>query len=460
MEDRSPTLRRAANEDDGFILASTLFMVLAALAVVMVAVMASIEAQGGTTRDLRSKSALQVAESGVDQALLRYNTYSSQAAPLTGAFPCITADGSRTVPSGGWCPGVTAGSGAGTASYYVQPIYTNGLPSSVEIVSVGNVNGVTRRVDTTATSAAGQQVFVNATVMGLNGITTAGNATVHAQAATNGDYVLTNNSKQCGTSSVGVGHSLVLQQNSLYTSDTDCANSLSATSVGHAPLTLAQASDGDASVNNDDGRITNAVNGTASPADLISGNNNSVTWNPQTRALTINHNGALTLTGTKYSFCSVALQQNSALYITAGQVTTLFFDSPESCQQPSGTVQLTVNQNTRITGSDGLPASVAMIFVGSPALSTRAVLASNTATNSSCVQNFVVYAPLTDIELNSNATYCGAMAGKSVTLDSNAVISSDSSSQGYTLPPTSAHFGVTKFVECSATAASPPDAGC
>jgi hypothetical protein len=101
-----------------------------------------------------------------------------------------------------------------------------------------------------------------------------------------------------------------------------------------------------------------------------------------------------------------------------------------------------------------------MIFVGSPALSTRAVLASNTATNSSCVQNFVVYAPLTDIELNSNATYCGAMAGKSVTLDSNAVISSDSSSQGYTLPPTSAHFGVTKFVECSATAASPPDAGC
>ena len=95
--------------------------------------------------------------------------------------------------------------GGGTATYYVHPVYTGALPSSIEIVSVGNVSGVTRRVDVTANSSPGQQIFGSATVIGLNGITTAGNAQIHAVAATNGDLVLTNNSKQCGHASVGLG---------------------------------------------------------------------------------------------------------------------------------------------------------------------------------------------------------------------------------------------------------------
>src|SRR4051794_10076122 len=111
MHGRSLTLRRRARKEDGFIVPTTLFMVLGALAIVMVSVIASIQAQSGTTRDLRSKSALQAAESGVNQALLRYNTYANVGAPLTGAFPCVTADGGRAAPSQGWCPGVNATDG-------------------------------------------------------------------------------------------------------------------------------------------------------------------------------------------------------------------------------------------------------------------------------------------------------------------------------------------------------------
>ena len=176
--------------------------------------------------------------------------------------------------------------------------------------------------------------------------------------------------------------------------------------------------------------------------------------------LTIDHKATLTLTGTKYSFCQVTLLQNSALYFTAGQSVSIFFDSPENCGQPSGVSQLSLDQNTRISSPDGSPRDAALVFLGSPVLATNATLKSNTSANSACVQNFVVYAPDTDIHLDSNATYCGAMAGKTISLDSNAVIDSDSASQVYSLPPTSPHFGVASEVECSAAPASPPDSGC
>lgn len=459
--------RGLARDERGFVVPTSLFLVLAALGVVMVGVLASISAQSGTVRDLRTKSALQAAESGVDQALLRYNTYADQGTPLTAAFPCITAAGGRAAPSSGWCAGVTSNVGGGTATYYVHPVYSGALPASAEIVSVGNVSGVTRRVDVTATTAAGQQVFANATVIGLNGIQSAGNAEIHAVAATNGDYVLANNAKQCGQASVGLGHALVLNNNAGYYSGytyPNCTGPLSASSVSHAPMSLAPASQGNAASSNDNARITNALNG-GTPADLIQGNgngnsNHDVNWNPATRVMSIDHKASLTLTGTKYSFCKVTLLQNSALYITAGQSVSIFFDSPEACGQTSGTTQLAVDQNTRISSADGSPTSAALIFVGSPVLATTAILSSNTSANGQCVQNFVVYAPYTDIHFDAFAKYCGAMGGKSIVLDSNAVIDSDSASQAYTLPPTSAHYGISKYIECPAAPASPPNSGC
>ena len=460
--------RGLARDERGFVVPTSLFLVLAALAVVMVAVLASIEAQSGTVRDLRTKGALQAAESGVDQALLRYNTYADAGTPLTGSFPCITAAGGRAAPTSGWCPGVTSNVGSGTATYYVHPVYAGALPASMEIVSVGNTSGVTRRVDVTATSAAGQQVFANASVIGLNGITTAGNAEIHAVAATNGDYHLANNAKQCGYASVGLGHTLILDQNASYYSGytyPNCTGPISASTVSHAPLSLAPASQGDAAVSNDNARITNAANGTGTPADLIQGNgngnsNHDVNWSPGARTLTIDHKASLTLTGTKYSFCQVTLLQNSSLYVTAGQNVSIFFDSPESCGQASGVTQLAVDQNTRISSADGSPTSAALIFVGSPVLATNANLSSNTSANGACVQNFVVYAPFTDIHFDAFAKYCGAMGGKSITTDSNARIDSDSASSAYTLPPTSAHYGISKYIECTAAPASPPNNGC
>jgi hypothetical protein len=89
-------------------------------------------------------------------------------------------------------------------------------------------------------------------------------------------------------------------------------------------------------------------------------------------------------------------------------------------------------------------------------------MSSNTQLNTSqaCVQNFVIYAPATHLEMNSNSSYCGALAGKELHLNSNANIATGSESQNFVLPGTSPHYVTSRFVECGSAEASPPDSGC
>ena len=111
----------------------------------------------------------------------------------------------------------------------------------------------------------------------------------------------------------------------------------------------------------------------------------------------------------------------------------IYFDSPEPCDLPlddsaqpaNGTTQMNLSSNTRITSATGTPANVAIYFVGSQTRLTNLLMSSNTQIAGSCVQNFIIYAPLTHIELNSNSQYCGALAGQSLHMDSNAQIFTD-----------------------------------
>ena len=441
----------------GFVVPAVALILLGAMAAVGVALTASMHAQSGTTRDEQSKAAFQAAEAGVNQAVLRYNTYASTTAPLTTLNPCISAGGTPAASSGGWCSGVVATVGGGSVTYYVRPV---GASGTLEVVALGSNSGVTRRVDVVANSASGQQAFFDAGVKAQTGITMASNAEIRSTTATGGDMVMSSNARQCGLASVGVGRVMTLTANAAYYSSTACTGALSSSAVAQAPLVLPPVNEGDAATNNDDARITAAAAGSGSPADLVSGNRADVTWSASTRTLTINHNSALTLTGTKYSFCKVTLNSNSAIYLAAGLSVTMFFDSPEACGQSAGTVQLLLSSNSRITPAAGTPASVAMLFVGSSTTPTTLSMNSNTQVSGTCVQNFVLYAPLTDITMSSNSQYCGALASKSLTLSSNARIQSDAASQAFVLPATAAHYSVSKFVECAAASASPPNSGC
>ncbi len=460
-------LRLTIRRDDGFALPTVMLLMVAALAITSAIVVSSLSAQGGTVRDQRSKLALAAGETGISDALSRYNRVAT-----SNAQPClIVSAGGSLVGSGassGWCNPVTGSSNGGTYSYRVRPTVSaaTNLTSQIKVVSTGNVGGVTRRVQVTADSASGTKIFcptgVNChTVQAQNGINLNSNAELRAGAATNGSITLSSNAKVCGPASVGLGQQLTLVSNAKHYADNACTAQTS--TYAQAPLSLPPVNQGDAATSNDNVRLTNADNGSGSPADVISGNRNNVDWNPTTRQLSVTSNTGLTLTGAKYSLCKLTLSSNVILTVASTQSVSIFFDSPEACGLANNTAQVDMSSNTRITAGSGAPTGVAMYFVGSPSLSTRASFSSNTQVGQACNSNFVIYAPRTDVLLNSNATYCGALAAKSLQMDSNARIFSDAASADFTLASTGSHFSVSRFVECNASlpaGATSPDGGC
>ena len=110
-----------------------------------------------------------------------------------------------------------------------------------------------------------------------------------------------------------------------------------------------------------------------------------------------------------------------------------------------------MDSNTTITGNGTSDATdIALLFVGSETRSTSITLASNTLQNQACNQNFVVYAPRTDINFASNASYCGAIAGKTIALNSNAHVKTNNLAAGFQLPNAPSHYAIDRFVECPA----------
>jgi hypothetical protein len=455
---------RIVRGEGGFALPTVMLMSVAAFSIASVALLSSMSSQGSTIHDQRSKTSFATAESGVSDAMLRYNL---TAAPTA----CAPVGGSPD--ANGWCPPLTISPAVngGSVQYWVHPPSltpsrrcqgTSSAASCMEIVALGTLNGVTRRVDVTATSASNTPLFADAAVKATDSISLDSNAVIHSGVATNGNMTLSSNAKQCGPVSVGVGKTLTLSANAQYDLDTSCTTPTS--TYAQAPLTLPPVNQGDAPSNNDNGRFFGL--------DVVSGNKSDACFNGMdadgtsgtcgARELAVGGNSSLTLGGSVYSLCKLSLSSNSKLYTATGAQVKIYFDSPEACGQSSGTTQMALSSNTRISTPNIAPSSVALLFVGSTSRATAIQLNSNTDANALCQQNFVIYAPLTSMNLNSNSTYCGALASKSLQLSSNATITTGSGTGSFTLPGTAPYYALdpTGFVECQAATASPPNAGC
>ncbi len=455
-------LRRRFASEAGFAVPTVTLMLLASMAIAGVAVTSSIGGQGGVMRDQQTKTALGVAEAGVEQALLRFNEHG-----LAGATPCAPVGG--TVPDAeGWCPEVSTTVNGYPVSYRAKPTSTE-MPdgklawTEIEVVSTGTLGGVTRRVDLVASSSAGQDMFVNAAVKSDEGIKLDSFAEIHAGTATNGDLTIDSNARQCGTATVGVGKEK--NGSGEYSTDIECGV------VGGDPaedeIELPPVEQGTAATENNNSFLFTK--------DHISGNKNTACFSgfngagkPDAscgpRELVVGSNSAVTLSGTVYSFCKLTLKSNSSLYIAPGAQVYIYFDSPEACGYEDDPVtQLELLSNSRITPQSGKSGSVALLFVGSPNQGTRVLLNSKTTIEDPvlCTQNFVIYGPYTDIELDSNTSFCGAMAGKTVHLNSNSEVWTSGGIQQFFLPLTAPHYVPSRFVDCIASAAvGAPDEGC
>lgn len=440
-------LCRAATER-GFAVPTVLLAALAAFALGSAAVVATIGAQGGTVRDQDSKAALAAAEAGVANALLRFN----RLRPDSDALPCQPIGG--TVPdANGWCPETNLTQGEidrGTFSYRVAVRPASGSdPAHIQIVSTGTVDGVNRRVTARAdTISGGFKPFENASVIGLNDITLNSNARIYADVATNGNLTLNSNAEvRCEYAQVGIGYTPVQKSNS----------KLHCQPV-QGTVSLPPVNPGDVATNNNNGRICTL--------DPLTGQDCSSAWNPNTKRLTLNSNSALTLGAPggefNYAFCKVAVNSNAHIKIAMGARVRMYFLAPEMCNNE--TEPLTLNSNAKIqpTGSD--PTSLAMLVVGSPNRNTRITLNSN-AFLFNCEQTFVLYAPLTDLTLNSNIDVCGGVAAKSILVNSNAEIRAGGIADNWELPGADtgpAHYGEPQhFIECTPVpTGSSPDSGC
>jgi Tfp pilus assembly protein PilX len=442
----TPFARRLVRlrSDGGFAVPTVLFMLLAAFAVASVGAVASISSQRGVVRDQDTKEALTAAEAGVSQALLHYNRV-----PTSGANTCVVSNGGTLFvapPVGGWCQQVQGSSGSGTFAYTVAP--TDG---EIEIVSVGSASGVTRRIDVVAESGGGQQIFSDATVKSQDTLTMDSNAEIHANSATNGDMILRSNAKLCGQGSVGVGRHLDLIANAKYNQNFDCTVPLTEDDVIQQPLILPPVNQGDAPTNNDNGRFF--------AQDPRSGS--GVTWNPTTRRLSLSSNSSVTLGGSVYSLCRLTMSSNTTIYVAPGSQVKIYFDSPEACGLSSPATQISLSSNSKVTTANGDPTNAAFYVVGSATRVTRIQLNSNTQVDGACEQNFVIYAPRSDVDFDSNSKYCGAIAAKSIHMDSNSKVFTDSGASQFELPPAAPHYVVGQFVECFSTpATTPPDAEC
>ncbi len=446
------------SREAGFAVPTVLMMLLAVSAVVGVAITSAVQAQRGASRDSDTKAALLVAEAGVSQALLHYNRI-----PTTPAQPCVVTDGGQVFTAAtvnGWCPASVGSMHGETFSYTVRP--TDG---ALEIVASGNSDGVARRVDVGAVSSGGQRMFADATVKAQDWIHMSSNAEVLTGVATNGDITMASNARICGVASVGVGRTMSAVSNARWYSSyvyPSCQTQLSPANVPQAPLTLPPVNQGDAATNNDNARFFGQ--------DLISGQLSRVCFNRlqgdgsagscAARELSMSSNSSLTLAGDTYSFCRLTMSSNTTLFIAAGATVRIYFDSPEACGLAPGTAQLSLSSNSRITSTAGAATNVGMYFLGSETRPSSISLSSNTQVAGDCEQNFVIYAPRTAINMNSNSTYCGALAGKTIQINSNARIYADNGAAGFELPAASPHYVVDRFVECNPAPGAPPDAGC
>jgi hypothetical protein len=448
---RIETAKKLLRSERGMAVPAMLAVLTVMLAIVGVAATTSIQAQQGSVRDQNTKEALAVADTGINQALLRYNLV----APVA-ASPCLVAGAggvmTQTGPQAdGWCAPVSGSSGGHAYVYRTRHV----AGETLEIVSTGTADGISRRVELTGSASTGSNVFKNAGAIGRDWIQLDSNATAHADLGTNGDITVNSNGQICGDAQHGIGQDLVLLGDAEHLGP----GCIGAGTETEGLITLPPVSQGDAATNNSNGRFWASTCATP-PCDTRTGGS-SASWNASTRTLTLDSNSSATLGGAKpYSFCRLRLLSNSTFFVANGATVRIFFDSPEACNLPSGTAQLEMSSNTRIVATSGDATSAQFLFVGSDTRSTRIQLDSNAETNGTCDHHFVIYAPRTDISIDSNSSYCGLIAGKTLHLDSNAELIQSANAGDFVLPGAAPHYTLDRYAECTGVANAPPDENC
>jgi hypothetical protein len=409
------------------------------------AVIASVSSQSASSRDQDSKTAIAIADAGIQQAILRQNKVST-----TDASPCVV-DNSGTLGNGaaladGWCPAHTGTVGGGTFSYRVKPaadLTVNGQTrSQTTIVSTGTADGVTRRVSTVASAVSGSNTFGNERAVGIDwlNVHTGNGKGVYTDSGSNGSVTATNPTTICGNIRHGEGDEFVGQEYQCpgYT-----------VTEGDSSYPIVDISPYLAPENNSNVRLVNGQ-------DTMTGN---VAWNPTSRSLTMEGKSTVTLGGDKpYVFCQLTMSGNSDLIMAQGTSVKIYFDSPEACGLSDPATQIDVTGNSSIVATGWDPAHGFFELPGIYMVGSDTMTCNVNMTGTAKANEFVIYAPRCNVTVWGSSDYWGAILGKTLDVGGSARIFSD---PNLPIPPVTVIrvFARDRYVECGPVG-STPDANC
>jgi hypothetical protein len=292
----------------------------------------------------------------------------------------------------------------------------------------------------------GSTIFGVERAIGRDWVRLDSNADIRVSLGSNGDITMLSNAVVCGDIRYGIGKTLSMSSN---------ARQCAGYTVTQENRDLPQMSDAKLA------QVRTTNSNSRFFAQDIRTSSSEVTWDPASRSLFIGGSSTLTMGGTDYLLCKLTIDSNGGLIMAAGSNVRIYFDTPEACGLSSGALQVELKSNSYITStaydpSQGLFNVPGLYLFGSPSQATSAYFGNNT---NQAVNEFVLYAPNTDVQLDSNAIYTGAIAGKTLDVKSNATIVSHANMviPGLDIPP---QYSVERYVECTGATATPPDANC
>ena len=434
-------------------LPTALFAMIASFALASVAVLSSVDSQRGTARDSSSKNAIAAADAGAGVALLRINRLQNKFNWWT---PCLGPAGELQTPVEGWCPKTTPETvGGATFSYQVSEFRPK---SEMSVVAYGTAGGVSRRVDVKLVATNGEEVFKAEQLIGESEIELKGGPTLKTDIGTNGSVTLGSegaSAKICGDIRHGPG-----QSSPTPTAPPTCPEQ-GVITEGSKSLPAVVPPANIATSNSNCRLVPNCLN--PADADFFSGTRTTEKpWDATHRFINVPNSATLELGGGDYWVCGLFV--NGKLVMAPNSQVRIFFDTPEHCSGlNSSKTQVEVSASGSITSSSFGKCETnieecrvpGLYVMGSPTIVTTVILTGN----SGSTNELMLYAPYSNVELGGNATWIGMFAGKTIKMNGNPTIKSDSR-----IPQPEIYFpGIferTRYVECAGATGSPPAVNC
>jgi hypothetical protein len=307
--------------------------------------------------------------------------------------------------------------------------------SQINIVSWGTSGSVSRRVNVGLKTSSGKNVFADEKLIGENQIELEGGPVIKTDLGTNGNIIGSGGPKICGDERHGIGKTAPTPE---------CGEVLE----GNKTLPGIVPPENIATIN-ENCRLTRSC----SDKTLFDTYSKQGVSPLTGRNLEVASSQTLTMGGKLYFVCELNIK--GSLYMPATAHVQIYVDTPEHCGMKPGDTQVNIGAGAVIESTNP-PTSgtydVPQIYV----LGAGAVKLVGTPSGENEV---IIYAPYSDIDLGGNATWYGMLAGKTLKIHGNPVVSADPHIKEPQLT-FAGNFQRTRYVECVGAIASPPDASC